>query len=215
MSKDAYTLLSSLGISFDREIDISLSPEECIISLLVDFELLNNRRHLSLAILAFQEYQDYFRPDLFDHLARELPYQIQMGLGGIIFRERLRNPGRWNNLKKLLSSNLISKQVFIDQKKLVTLRGSDPGFAAFNLMMTPVAKSDPKKLFLEDMFLRQNQWFANRLFFGTTSRADIVTIRRNHLEATPYRIAKRFNCSIPSITKTWNDLIRVQELGFF
>jgi hypothetical protein len=46
-------LLTNLGVSFSNQIEIELSPEETIISLIRDYNIVEKRRELSLLILAF------------------------------------------------------------------------------------------------------------------------------------------------------------------
>lgn len=211
---DAFSLLTSLGVSFSREMDITLSPEEIMISLIVNFNVVENRRLLSLAILAFENLQDYLRPDLLNHLSAKISNRNKAVLGGIIFRNNLNVFGRWQRLKINLLSSKPEEEIIIGSVEIINLKGTDPYFWEFGIKITPISKSEDKKLFRNDWLFRHNPWFGNRILFGPGSRADIATIRSNHLESVPYRIAKRFNCSVPSITKAWNDLILAQSLGY-
>lgn len=211
-NNDAFSLLTSLGVSFTREIDITLCPEEILISLIENFNIIENRRLLSLTILAFENLQDYLRPDLLNHLSERVSIRGRAVLGGIIFRNNLKGIGRWQRLKKFLISS--RPEILIGSPLVIELKGTDPFFWEFGIKITPMAKSEEKKLVRNDWLFRHNPWIGNRILFGPGSRADIATIRRNQLESVPYRIAKRFNCSIPSITKAWNDLILAQTLGY-
>jgi hypothetical protein len=213
-NRDAFSLLTSLGVSFSREMDINLCPEEALISLIEDFNILENRRLLSLTILAFENLQDYLRPDLLSHLAARISVRGKAVLGGIIFRNNLNGPARWKKFKKFLLSDRLKNEILIGSPLVIELKGVDPYFLEFGIKITPIAKSEDKKLFRNNWLFRHNPWFGNRILFGPGSRADISTIRSNQLESVPYRIAKRFNCSIPSITKAWNDLILAQSLGY-
>ena len=52
---DPYTLLASLGVSFRRELDFSFCPEECLVALIEEHNIVEDRRLLSLTILAFEQ----------------------------------------------------------------------------------------------------------------------------------------------------------------
>lgn len=213
-NNDAFSLLTSLGVSFSREMDISLCPEEVLISLIEDFNIVENRRLLSLTILAVENLQEYLRPDLLNHLAARISLRNRAVLGGIIFRSNLKVLGRWQRLKKFLLIGKLKNQILIGSPLVTELKGVDPYFLEFGIKITQIAKSEDKKLIRNHWLFRHNPWIGNRILFGPGSRADIATIRRNQLESVPYRIAKRFNCSVTSITKAWNDLIYAQSLGY-
>lgn len=205
-----YDLLASIGVSFDRDVREDFSPEEVLVELVDRFDIIENRRLLSLTITAFQNMQDLFRPDSLSHLVKRLDSRSRSVLGGIIFREGLRNAARWNRLKKLL----VNDEVYIiSSERLLELRGSDPYFQQFGIHLTPVVVSAEKKIVSNDWLIKNNTWFASRILMGPSIRADIYTIRKRYLEANPYRIAKRFNLSFPSVTKIWNDMIYAQSLG--
>jgi hypothetical protein len=206
-------LLTNLGVSFSNQIEIELSPEETIISLIRDYNIVEKRRELSLLILAFQTFQDYYRPDLFAHLLKDEDSMIKQVLGGIIFREGLINPTRWSGLfKKLMIDKY--KALNIGNQKVVELKGKDRYFSEFTITISEIKKSNIKKMLSKEWVLQRNTWFKNRLIFGASTRADISTIKFNQLESTPYSIAKRFNQSYPSIHGIWNDLIFAQKLGY-
>lgn len=214
MKRDAFSLLTSLGVSFSRDIDITLCPEEVLISLIEDFNIVENKRLLSLTILASENLQDFLRPDLLNHLARRISIRGRAVLGGIIFRDNLKSFGRWQRLKKFLLITGSKNKILIGSPLVIKLKGADPYFLEFGITITPLAKSEDKKLVQDNWLFRHNPWIGNRILFGPGSRADIATIRSHQLESVPYRVAKRFNCSIPSITKAWNDLILAQSLGY-
>lgn len=211
--RDAYTLLFSLGVSFDRDIDGSLSPEEALIALVRDFNLVENRRLLSLAILAFQNLQSLFRPDLLGQLLKREDSLTVRIVGGIIFRNELKHNARWSRLRKQISSHRRTK-VYFGNERLIELRGNDEGFASFGIYITPVVASGDKKLLALDWIISQNTWLKNRVLFGPSVRADVYTIRELFLESNPYQVSKRFNQSYPSINKVWNDIIHYQDLCF-
>jgi hypothetical protein len=211
---DAYTLLTNLGVSFDRELDISLSPEECFISLIEDHEIIKNKRLLSLAILAFKHIQNYLRPDLFKRLTQRMSKHGQSVLGGIIFRDHLHNPARWEGLKKSLHKNRKNSTI-VDSEKLLAVRGADEFFNNFGIAITPVAVSYEKKLLAKNWFFAQNPWIKNRIFMGPSTRADIYTVKKNFLESTAYRFMERFNYTPSSLYGIWHDLEEAQSLGAF
>jgi len=211
-TNDPNSLLAALGVSFRKEMDITLSPEEIIISLICDHQVIYKRRLLSLLILAFQNFQDYFRPDIFFHLLPNMDGISRRVLGGIIFRPGLKNPSRWKRLKNFIEKE-DKTEVYISSHRMLELRAGDEGFSQFRILITRVAGSHEKKLMRENWILKYNPWFKNRLLFGPSSRADVYTMKTNFLEANPNRIARRFNLSYPSIHGIWNDIILAQEIG--
>lgn len=211
---DPYTLLASLGISFDREIDITLSPEECFIALIEQHNIIEQRRLLSLAILAFENIQDYLRPDLFKRLSEKMTSQGRSILGGVIFRDCLSIPGRWSGLRAVLERNCLQGLV-VGSEKVIKAKGVDKYFESFGIMMTPVVSSNEKKLLEREWYLSHNPWLKNRIFLGTSTRADVFTVKTNFLESTPYRFMERFNYTPSSLYGIWNEMTLAQSIGAF
>ncbi|MCO4794747.1 MAG: hypothetical protein KC493_13595 [Bacteriovoracaceae bacterium] len=213
-NNDPYTLLANLGVSFDRELDISLSPEECFISLIEDHNIIENRRLLSLAILAFENIQDSLRPDLFKRLSEGMTPRGRAVLGGIIFRGHLSSHGRWNGLFKLLQKSR-EGEVIIGNEDLIVARGTDKFFEGFGIRITPVAESGKKKLLEREWLFSHNPWIKNRIFMGPSTRADIYTVKTNFLESTAYRFMERFNYTPSSLYGIWNEMEFAQSLGAY
>ena len=209
---DSYDLLSALGVSFKRDIDISLSPEECFLSLIEDHEIIKNKRLLSLAILSFKNLQDYLRPDLFKRLIERRGSKTSHILGGIIFRDHLKSPSRWIGLKKKIKTHIVKKILF-SSEDLLEARGKDSFFSDFHIEMTPVLESGKRKLFGKKWFFSRNPWIKNRIFMGPSTRADVYTVKKHFLESNAYRFMERFNYTPSSLYGIWNEIEFAQDLG--
>ena len=211
---DPYILLANLGISFNRDIDIALSPEECFIALIEQHNILEDRRLLSLTILAFENIQNYLRPDLFKRLASDMTAKGCSVLGGIIFRDHLITPGRWSGLQNVLKKYRV-RDLLVGNEKIIKEKGADNFFESFGIRMTQVNKSSSKKLLDREWYLSHNPWLKNRVFFGPSTRADVYTVKTNFLESTAYRFMERFNYRPSSVYGIWNEMTLAQTLGAY
>lgn len=209
----AQNLLSTLGVTFIRDFDASLSPEAAIIELIIEHDIVHNRRMLSLCIVAIENIQNLIRPDLLKSLAIKLSPENLSVLGGIIFRGSLKRPKRWSTLFNYIQSHR-SQILNISSEAILKVKECDPFFKNFGVHITGIYPEDRRKLFELDWLLKKNFWLGNRLMCGTSTRSDIITIKGHYLESTPYRVAKRFNISVSSVTEIWNEVKKSLDIGY-
>ncbi|GAB4419590.1 MAG: hypothetical protein OHK0056_29790 [Bacteriovoracaceae bacterium] len=202
--------LSLIGINYQTPKNlVAISPEDVLIDLANDPDLLSDKKNLILFITWISHHYKLIHVErlksiLIDSYLNPMAMSL---IGGISsYAEALDH--RFKVITKLISSKLpsIEESLYIDDSYLLNKRGVDPHFSRFKIQLAKLEIENQRKLKPISQMIKDSPWIKNRILFGSNLRADIATIRELSLANTAYAASKIAKCSPNAAKRNWDDL---------
>ena len=207
-SKEDYSFLSSLGLTFDVAPIFKIGPEAGLIHLLNREEFIGNYMYGMLKLF-LKHNHEYLRVDLLTKLENKLTPMGRATLSALsAYCSKDLKDKRFKKFKKykLNDPMFLNTQVYIDTV------GAEPYLADRGIVVRTIPIQDEKKIKSSKWLLKNNVWFKNRLIFGLGVRADAFSALQTNQIKTYYELSKFLGSSLFSARKNFLDFMKIKEI---
>lgn len=211
---EIYSVWAGLGVAFNEEPNENIPPERVIIETIKAMNPDSDRKIYSLMFLWLSKYEKLIRFEPIYHFLNELGL-LELRILGSLALKLSHQSERWIHVVKKVKKDFqiqSGAKVYLSDERKVVSRGADPDFAAFNLLLSPIALSNADKLRPWDYILRHNYWLRFRREGGTNLRSDIRAVFYKRPVSNPYQAAKLIGCRPNSVYESWNEIAEVQNV---
>jgi hypothetical protein len=207
-SKDDYSFLSSMGLTFDEAPTFNIGPEAGLIRLLNKDEFIGNYMYGMLKLF-LKHNHEYLRVDILTKLENKLTPMGRATLSALsAYCTKDLEDKRFKKIKK----KALQESVFLNTQEYVDSVGAEPFLIDRGVIVRIIPIQDDKKIRSTKWLLQNNVWFKNRLLFGLGVRADAFSaLQTNHIK-TYYELSKTLNSSLFSARKNFYDFYKIREI---
>jgi hypothetical protein len=209
-SKEDYSFLSSLGLTFDESPTFNISPEAGLIRLLNREEFIGNYMYGMLKLF-LKHNHEALRIDILTKLEKKLTPMGRATLSALsAYCSKDLKDKRFKKIKK----HKLHEPIFLNSHEYIDSVGAEPHLADRGIIVRVIPIQDEKKIRSSSWLLKNNIWFKNRLIFGLGVRADAFSaLQTNHIK-TYYELSKILDSSLFSARKNFHDFYKIRELDF-
>lgn len=207
-SKEEYSFLSSLGLTFDESPTFNIGPEAGLINLLSRDEFIGNYMYGMLKLF-LKHTHEYLRVDLLAQLEKNLTPIGRATLSALAsYCSKDLKDKRFKKIKK----HKLYDPIFLNTQEYVDSVGAEPYLIDRGIVVRTIPSQDEKKIRPSNWLLKNNVWFKNRLLFGLGVRADAFSaLHTNHIK-TYYELSKVLGSSLFSARKNFMDFVKIKEI---
>lgn len=207
-SKEDYSFLSSLGLTFDEIPTFNIGPEAGLIHLLNREEFIGNYMYGMLKL--FLKYNhEYLRIDILTKLEKKLTPMGRSTLSALsAYCSKDLKDKRFKKIKK----HKLHEPIFLNSQEYVDSVGSEPYLADRGIVVRTITTQDEKKIRSSKWLLKNNVWFKNRLLFGLGVRADAFSALQTNQIKTYYELSKIIDSSLFSARENFMDFMKIKEI---
>lgn len=207
-SKEDYSFLSSLGLTFDEAPSYNIGPESGLIHLLNREEFIGNYMYGMLKL--FLKYNhEYLRVDLLIKLEKKVTPMGRATLSALsAYCSKDLKDKRFKKIKK----HKLHESIFLNSQEYVDSVGSEPYPTDRGIIVRTILIQDEKKIRSSKWILKNNVWFKNRLLFGLGVRADAFSALQTNRIKTYYELSKVIESSLYSARVNFMDFMKIKEI---
>lgn len=207
-SKEDYSFLSSLGLTFDESPTFNIGPEAGLIRLLNREEFIGNYMYGMLKLF-LKHNHEALRIDTLTKLEKKLTPMGRATLSALsAYCSKDLNDKRFKKIKK----HNLHKPIFLNSLEYVDSVGSEPYLADRGIVVRTIPIQDEKKIRSSKWLLKNNVWFKNRLLFGLGVRADAFSALQTNQIKTYYELSKVIESSLYSARVNFKDFMKIKEI---
>lgn len=207
-SKDDYSFLSSLGLTFDEAPAFNIGPEAGIIHLLNREEFIGNYMYGMLKLFLKHNHED-LRVDLLVRFEKKLTQIGRVTLSALAaYCSKDLKDKRFKKIKK----HKLHESIFLNTQEYVDSVGAESHLADRGIVVRTIPVQDDKKIRPTSWLLKNNVWFKNRLIFGLGVRADAFSALQTNQIKTYYELSKVLGSSLFSARKNFLDFMKIKAL---
>lgn len=207
-SKEEYSFLSSLGLTFDEAPKFNIGPEAGLIHLLNREEFIGNYMYGMLKLF-LKHNHEYLRVDLLVQLEKKLTQMGRVTLSALAtYCSKDLKDKRFKKIKK----HKLHESIFFNTQEYIDSVGAEPYLADRGIVVRTIPIQDEKKIRPASWLLKTNVWFKNRLIFGLGVRADAFSALQTNQIKTYYELSKILGSSLFSARKNFLDFMKIKEI---
>jgi hypothetical protein len=207
-SKEDYSFLSSLGLTFDESPTFNIGPEAGLIHLLNREEFIGNYMYGMLKLF-LKHNHEYLRIDILTKLEKKLTPMGRATLSALAaYCSKDLKDKRFKKIKK----HKMNEPIFLNSQEYVGSVGSEPYLADRGIVVRNIPIQDEKKIRSSNWLLKNNVWFKNRLLFGQGVRADAFSALQTNQIKTYYELSKVIESSLYSARVNFKDFMKIKEI---
>ena len=207
-TKEEYSFLASLGLTFDEGPNFKVQPEAGLIQLLNREVFIGNYMYGMLKLF-LSHHHEFIRIDVLLNAEKSLTPIGRATLSALAaFCTKELKDKRFQKIKKY---NL-KTPLFLNSKEYVESVGAETYLFDRGIIIREIKTQDEKKIQTGQWLLKSNVWFKNRLLFGLGVRADAFSaLQTNHIK-TYYELSKILSSSLYSARKNFQDFHKIREI---
>lgn len=207
-SKEDYSFLSSLGLTFDESPTYNIGPEAGLIRLLNREEFIGNYMY-GMIKLFLKHNHEYLRIDILTKLEKKLTPMGRATLSALsAYCSKDLKDKRFKKIKK----HNLHEPIFLNSQDYVDSVGSEPYLTDRGIVVRTIPTQDEKKMRSSRWLLKNNVWFKNRLLFGLGVRADAFSALQTNQIKTYYELSKVIDSSLFSARENFKDFMKIKEI---
>lgn len=207
-SKEDYSFLSSLGLTFDESPTFKISPEAGLIHLLNREEFIGNYMYGMLKLF-LKHNHEYLRIDILTKLEKKLTPMGRATLSALsAYCSKDLKDKRFKKIKK----HNLHEPIFFNSLEYINSVGSEPYLADRGIVVRTIPIQEEKKIRSSKWLLKNNVWFKNRLLFGLGVRADAFSALQTNQIKTYYELSKVIESSLYSARVNFKDFMKIKEI---
>ena len=207
-SKEDYSFLSSLGLTFDESPTFNIGPEAGLIHLLNREEFIGNYMYGMLKLF-LKHNHEYLRIDILTKLEKKLTPMGRATLSALsAYCSKELKDNRFKKIKK----HKLHEPIFLNSLEYVDSVGSEQYLTDRGIVVRTIPIQDEKKIRSSNWLLKNNVWFKNRLLFGLGVRADAFSALQTNQIKTYYELSKVIESSLYSARENYIDFMKIKEI---
>lgn len=207
-TKEEYSFLASLGLTFDEGSNFKVQPEAGLTQLLNREEFIGNYMYGMLKLF-LSHHHEFIRIDALLNAEKSLTPIGRATLSALAaFCAKELKDKRFKRIKKY---NL-KTPIYLNSKEYVESVGSEPHLFERGIIVREIKTQDEKKIRYGLWLLKNNVWFKNRLLFGLGVRADAFSVLQTNQIKTYYELSKILGSSLFSARKNFQDFYKIREI---
>ena len=207
-SKENYSFLSSLGLTFDVSPTFNIGPESGLIHLLNREEFIGNYMYGMLKLF-LKHNHEFLRIDILTKLENKLTPMGKVTLSALsAYCSKDLKDKRFKKIKK----HKLHEPIFLNTQEYVDSVGAEPYLVDRGIVVRIIPTQDEKKIRSSNWLLKNNVWFKNRLLFGLGVRADAFSALQTNQIKTYYELSKIIDSSLFSARENFIDFMKIKEI---